>query len=85
MNDRDGQSYFVLLVKWVKNSYKAETPTEMVAKGIPPKKILRRGVPPYISDPTTICRQSIKAYVLANPYTKKSHKSTCAGSKKQIV
>ena len=39
MNDRDQQSYFVSLVKWVKNNHEEETLMEMAAKGIPPKRV----------------------------------------------
>ena len=48
INDRDRQSYFVSLVKWDKNNHDGETQTEMVAKGIPPKKVRSREVPRYI-------------------------------------
>ena len=47
MNDRDRQSYFVSLVKWVKNNHEEETLMEMAAKGIPPKRVCSRGVPRY--------------------------------------
>ena len=39
MNDRDPQSYMVLLVKWVYKNYEDETLQEMAARGIPPKKV----------------------------------------------
>ena len=42
MNDRDRQNYMVSLVKWVKNNYEAETLQEMIAKGVPGKKICSR-------------------------------------------
>ena len=42
MNDRDRQTYMVSLVKWVKNNYEDETLQEMIAKGVPGKKIRSR-------------------------------------------
>ena len=48
MNDRERQSYFVLLVKWVKKNYEEETLADIMAKGDPPKRTLSCRVPPYI-------------------------------------
>ena len=47
MNDRDRQSYFDSLVKWVKKNHEEKTLMEMAAKGMPPKRVRSRGVPCY--------------------------------------
>ena len=47
MNDRDRQTYMVSLVKWVKINYEDETLWEMIAKGVPGKKIRSRAPSRY--------------------------------------
>ena len=42
MNDRDRQTYMVSLVRWVQNNYEGETLQEIIAKGVPGKKIRSR-------------------------------------------